>query len=388
MNRRSFVFRTLGTLGFMSLPLEARQLTPAATPDLKIRIQAPEAPLTPLSMPGLFPGRVVQTFHSASLVDGQVSTPAIRGMLDAGMKNLTGETSVNAAWARFFEKSDVVALKANPSGTPTTITSVPLIREVISSLNAVGVPYGNIIVYDRYTKQMEAAGYFNLLQPGVRVVALDQPWVVEGTKHPGHDPDVFCEMTCFDEKETRSCLGTVVLKEATKIINLPCLKEHNGAGVTGCLKNLAYGSFDNVGRTHQPPKTFTDPVIAVMAASAPLRSRTVLHIMEGIRAVYHGGPIVRNPDFIWEAKTLLLGTDPVAIDRVELEIIEQKRRSVGAPSLWDRSPENLGSTEEMHRTAMKNRYLARGTGHIRTAAGMGLGRYELDQIKHTQVNVG
>jgi uncharacterized protein (DUF362 family) len=383
MNRRTFVFRTLGTLGLMGIPLKASQLLPEG---LKIDLQAPETPLTPLSMPGLFPGRVVQTFHSGSLVNGRVHPPAVRAMLEAGMKTLTGDSSAIDAWSRFVDKSDIVAIKVNPSGTPTTVTSVPLIREVIRSLNLAGVPNANIIVYDRNSDQMEVAGYHNMLPAGVRVVGLDQEWVLEGTKHPGYDPNVFCEMNCFGERETRSYMGTVVLREATKIINLPCLKEHNGAGVTGCLKNLAYGSFDNVARTHRPPTTYNDPIIAVMAAAAPLRSKAVLHIMDGIRAVYHGGPISWNPEFHWEPKTLLMGTDPVAIDRIELEIVEEKLRTLGAPSLWDRSPENLGSTEEMQSNVRKSRYLVRGTGHIKTAAGLGLGRYELDQIKHLRLN--
>lgn len=385
MNRRSFVFRTLGTLGLMGIPLKASQLSPEG---LKIDVQAPEMPISPLGMPGLFPGRVVQTFHSGSLVDGRVHTPAVRAMLEAGMKTLTGESSAVAAWSRFVDKSDIVAIKVNPSGAPTTVTSVPLIREVIRNLNTAGVPNANIIVYDRNSDQMEVAGYHNLLPAGVRVVGLDEAWVLDGTKHPGYDPNIFCEMNCFGERETRSYLGTVVSREATKIINLPCLKEHNGAGVTGCLKNLAYGSFNNVARTHMPPKTYNDPVVAVMAAVAPLRSKAVLHIIDGVRAVYHNGPINWNPEFVWEAKTLLIGTDPVAVDRIELEIVEAKRRSVGAPSLWDRNPENLGSTQDMQRTARKNRYLVRGTGHIKTAANLGLGRYELEQIDHVRVNAG
>ena len=381
MNRRTFVFRTLGTLGLLGVPLKAWQPSPGG---LKIDVQAPELPLSPTGMPGLFPGRVVQTFHPGSLVEGRVHLPAVRAMLDAGMKNLTGESKPADAWARLIDKSDVVALKPNPSGSPTTVTSVPLIREVIRNLNAVGVPNDRIIVYDRNSDQMDVAGYSTMLPTGVRVIGLDQG----GPKRSGYDLSVYCEMQCYDEKETRSYMGAVVSREVTKIINLPCLKEHNGAGVTGALKNLAYGSFDNTARTHIIPTTFTDPVVAVMAAASPLRSKAVLHIMDGVRAVYHGGPIVRNPEFVWEAKTLLVATDPVAMDRIELEIIEEKRRSVGAPSLWDRSPENLGSTEEMQRDARKRRYVARGTGHVKTAAGLGLGRYELEQIDHVKVNAG
>jgi len=250
---------------------------------------------------------------------------------------------------------------------------------VVRALNEVGIPNKSIVVYDRNSNQLEVIGYHALVPPGVRVVGLD--------RRGGYDRNVFCEMDCFGERETRSYLATLVSSEVTKIINLPCLKEHNASGVTGCLKNLSYGSFDNVARTHANTKTWTDPAIAVMCTARPLRSRSVLHIMDGLRAVYHGGPFAWNPDFHWEARTLLIGTDPVAIDRIELEIVEQKRKERGVPSLWDRSPQYIGTSADMQKTALKNPFY-REPGHIRTASELGLGTWELSRIDHRRLNLG
>lgn len=387
MNRRTFIYNTaLGTLhaGLLGIPLRAFQQPPSSA-TLQIDIQAPDVPLSRLAMPGLYPGRVVQAGHAGSLLNGRVQQAAMGQMLEHGMRALTGASSAGDAWARFIEPADIVALKVNPSGTPTTTTSIPLMREVVRALNAVGVPNRNIIVFDRNSNQMEVLGYHNLLPVGVRVVGLDGEWVTGGRQRTGYDPNVFAEMNCFGERETRSYMGSVVT-EASKIINLPCLKEHNASGVTGCLKNLAYGCFNNVARTHRFPRTYTDPAIAVLCTTPPLRAKAVLHIMDGIRAVYHGGPFAWNPDFVWEAKTLLIGTDPVAVDRIELEIVEQKRREVGAPSLFDRNPQNLGSAADMERSAQKNRFY-REPAHIRTASELGLGRWALDQIDHRQLQV-
>jgi uncharacterized protein (DUF362 family) len=248
------------------------------------------------------------------------------------------------------------------------------------------VPNKQIIVYDRNSNQLEVNGYHALLPAGVRVIGLDQRWAVGGETRGGYDPSVFCEMDCFGELETRSYLASIVSTEATKIINLPCLKEHNASGVTGCLKNLAYGSFNNVARTHVDPKTYTDPVIAVMCSASPLRSKAVLNIMDGIRAVYHSGPFAWNPNFVWDAQTLLFGTDPVAVDRVELEIVEQKRREVGAPSVWDRNPDHLGTSADMQRSFMKSPFY-REPGHIKTASELGLGKWELEQIDRRVVKI-
>lgn len=388
MNRRTFVYQAaLGTLQLGLLSKVPHQPAGTEYKGLRIDLQSPDLPISPLGMPGLFPGRVVQAFHPGALAGQRVSQPAVGEMVAEGMKALTGERAGPDAWARLFEPSDVVAIKVNPSGTPSTATSMPLVREVIRSLNVAGVPNRNIVVYDRNSHQMEVIGYHNLLPAGVRVFGLDRQWVLEGEFRPGYDPYVFCEMNCFGERETRSYLASVVVHEATKIINLPCLKEHNASGVTGCLKNLAYGSFNNVARTHVYPKTYTDPVIAVMCTAAPLRSKSVLHIMDGIRAVYHSGPYAWNPDFVWDAKTLLFGTDPVAVDRIELEIVEQKRRELGVPSLFDHSPAHLGTTADMERTAHKNRFY-REPGHIRTASELGLGQWELERIDHRPLTLG
>jgi hypothetical protein len=221
----------------------------------------------------------------------------------------------------------------------------------------------------------------------VRVIGLDQRWAVKGGEtRGGYDPNAYCEMDCFGERETRSYLARIVSSEATKIVDLPCLKEHNASGVTGCLKNLAYGSFNNVDRTHATPKTYTDPVIAVMCTAPTLRNKAVLHIMDGLRAVYHSGPFAWNPEFVWEAKTLLIGTDPVAVDRVELEIVEQKRRELGVPPLTDRNPANLGSNSDMQRTAHKNPHY-REPGHIKTASELGLGTWDLADIDRRRVRL-
>ena len=148
----------LGTLSFglVNLKLHAADFT---LKDLRVDLQAPELPLTRLSMPGLFPGRVVETSHAAAIVNRRVSQAAVRAMVDRGMKALTGEANIKDAWARFFEPSDVVALKVNPSGTPPTTTSIALVREVIFALNAVGVPNRNIVIYDRNSNQLQVNGY-------------------------------------------------------------------------------------------------------------------------------------------------------------------------------------------------------------------------------------
>jgi hypothetical protein len=48
----------------------------------------------------------------------------------------------------------------------------------------------------------------------------------------------------------------MVTEQFTKIINVPNMKDHGASSVTGCLKNIAYGEFNNVARpiTRRKPR--------------------------------------------------------------------------------------------------------------------------------------
>jgi uncharacterized protein (DUF362 family) len=59
-------------------------------------------------------------------------------------------------------------------------------------------------------------------------------------------------------------------------------------------------------------------------AFAPVRDKVVLNIVDGIKGCYNGGPGA-DPKFFTEYKTVLVGTDPVAVDRIGYEIVMKKR---------------------------------------------------------------
>ena len=138
MDRRTFVYNAaLGTLhlgwGPFGTVLGAQE--PSALGSLKIDVHAPAFTPSPLAMPGLYPGRVVEVVHPDVIRERRISEPAVRAMLTSGMASLTGDRSPSDAWARFVAPSDVVAIKVNPSSAPATVTSIALLREVIRALN-------------------------------------------------------------------------------------------------------------------------------------------------------------------------------------------------------------------------------------------------------------
>jgi uncharacterized protein (DUF362 family) len=384
MDRRTFV--KAGCISSASLLIEGL--------DPMVRADTAQPPVPPielhglpgykpssLGLPGLFPGRVVEVRDPAAIVHNRVSQPAVRRLLDQAMKELTGEGSGAAAWAKFVEPRDIVGIKINPSGAPACCSSPEIIREIISGVQSVGVPARNIVVYDRYSYEIDIGSYQALLPPGIRIVGIQEAFAAGGE----YEPNVYCDASFFGEWETRSYMANIVTHEVTKIINVPTMKDHSASGVTGALKNLAYGTFNNVARTHRAPYTFTNPVIGLMCTVEPLRSKSVLHIMDGMRQVWHGGPLTQVQDFIDQSGILLVATDPVAMDTVELEAIEKKRQDKGAPSLWQQDPKSITSnSEEFYHDASKNLFF-RQPGHIAAAGRLGLGVADLKQIDHRRL---
>jgi uncharacterized Fe-S center protein len=166
------------------------------------------------------------------------------------------------------------------------------------------------------------------------------------------------------------------------------MKDHGATGVTGCLKNIAYGSFSNVARTHQRGKSHTLSVVGALAAVEPLRSRTVLQIMDGLRGVWHGGPFARTTRYVFHPRQIMFGTDPVAIDRLLLDIIENERRAHGVISIWDRSPASLKMDDTRARDADPNvNIIIREPGHVEYASTLGLGVYDRQRIDLKELTV-
>jgi uncharacterized protein (DUF362 family) len=382
MDRRTFV--KAGCIGSASLliqgldPMLRADSAPPDSPPVELH-GLPDYKPSPLGMPGLFPGRVVEILDQSAIVGNRVSQPVVHRLLEQAMKELTGASSARDAWAKFIEPNDVVGIKINPSGAPACCSSPEIIREIISAVRSVGVPARNILIYDRYSYEIDIGSYQVLLPTEVRIVGIQDAFT---SGVIGYEPNIFCDANFFGEWETRSYMASIVAQEVTKIINVPTMKDHSASGVTGALKNLAYGTFNNVARTHRAPHSFTNPLIGMMCTVEPLRSKSVLHIMDGMRQVWHGGPLTQVQSFIEQAGILLVATDPVAMDTIELEAIESKRREHGAPSLWQRDPASITpDTNVFFHDATKNLFF-RQPGHIAAAGKLGLGVADLKQIDH------
>jgi len=344
IDRREFV--KMVTVGGIAAAIPAvgpatllgQEKTPAPKPATNIK-EALKVPRNANSMPGKMPGTVVQTLHDGSVTNGKVDLKVVDSMVRKGLMELTGASTAAAAWKMFVSPEDVVGLKVNPVAGKTLSTSLEITHAIIRQLEEAGVAKKNIVIWDRREFELDDVGFTAENFPGIRIVGterkdakgsytdgkgelygkqmIDEAWYYWADVDGKYDAET---MPYMINEGKYSYFGKICTQDVTKIVNIPILK-NAGPTVTLALKNLAFGCISNTGRLH---KDLWAETCAEVPAFAPVRDKVVLNIVDGIRGCYNGGPGA-DPKFFTEYKTVLVGTDAVAVDRIGYEIVLKKR---------------------------------------------------------------
>jgi hypothetical protein len=160
-------------------------------------------------IPGPFPGRVVEIAHARSVVEDAVQDAVTTTMVERGMRELVGSDNAVEAWRRLFATGDVVGIKVNPVGAPHAISNFATVRAIIAGLRSAGVRPRDIVVFDRYRRQLQNAGYPDQLPDGVRWDASVEDYDPVQLDIQGYDPDVYVAMELAalgrHSSSTRSC---------------------------------------------------------------------------------------------------------------------------------------------------------------------------------------
>jgi Domain of unknown function (DUF362) len=339
-----------------------------------------------LGVPGPYQGRVVEVRNPAMIRRGRKDRAAIKATLDRGLTALTGTDHPVEAWRTFVQPGEAVGIKVVPNGYPGAHSSYELVLEVIDGLKYAGIKLKDMVVFDRYGLEFGDARYKEILPAGVAnggltPVAWDPGQLAikfdTGDPIAGYDPDEFVQLTLVgrgqdpkDDRCYRSHLGRIVTKRLDKIILLPCLKDHHAAGATGALKNMSHGLVNNVFRSHSSPSSIAMVAFIPAVVNHPIiRRKCVLHIMDGIRGVWEGGPFGKNPEWLFEYNALLFATDPVAMDHVEWDILDAQRKRMGVPG--------VGAVGRLAADPFKQEgYDIRQPQYIAVAGHLGLGTFD------------
>ncbi|MDP3436317.1 MAG: DUF362 domain-containing protein [Bacteroidales bacterium] len=290
------------------------------------------------SMPGLYPGRVIKVEDQKSVIDGKPQEEAAYRMLSEAMLLLTGEKKLKKAWRQFVGPKDIIGLKVNPVAGKLLTTSHAVTKSVIKQLEEAGIPRENIVIWDRREMQLHETGYTQENYPGITITGTECQdadggfYDKQGKLHSESRIDksqffyanlegVYDDYTIpyMVNGGKESYFTKICTERVTKIINLPILK-NAGPTTTLCLKNLSFGAITNTSRLHK----LWHETCAYVCAFPPLRDKVVLNIVDGLVGCFDGGPSAK-PQFICNYNMLLVGSDPVAVDRVGHDVIIKKR---------------------------------------------------------------
>ncbi len=337
------------------------------------------------SLPGPFPGRVVEVFDEKAMPDGKPDGAVVKAMMEKGITTLTGR-DLKQSFKLFFNRKDIVGLKVNPVGPGLISTRLELVDAVIDWLTSNGLPRRNIIIWDRFDYMLRDAGFTAERFPGVAIEGMqtmdeaaaegktqdNSKWLRPDGSHisaPNFDMEnyfwadvegpkdlAYLNQHVFNGKY--SYFGKLVTRKLTKIINLPVFK-NTGNAVSMATKNIGYGAVCNTNRLHRP--MFLDVCVEV-PAMPPVRDKLVLNITDGLRSQYDGGPDA-NAKFAYIDNRLYFATDPFALDLICHNKITAKRKEMGVPV-----NENPRFTE-----------------YLRYAERLGLGVADLEKIKYVRV---
>jgi len=302
----------------------------------------PGPPPGPKSAPSR-PVVAVARREGLAAASGAIDPKLLEAALGAAVARAAGEATPVGAMRRLFKPTDVVGIKVNCLGGRGVSTRPEVALQLAAFLQAAGLPADRIYVWDRTDRELRAAGYTIGAGRGVRVFGTNED---------------------FDERlvewgPSASRFDRVLANELTALISCSVLKDHGLAGASLTMKNW-------YGVVHNPNKLHDDncaPFVPHLVACPVIHDKLRLNVVDGALAQCHGGPS-RAPRWAWPYGGFLASTDPVAVDAVGRQVLEERRKEVGLPPLAAEGRE---------------------PGHIAGAAKLGLGEDDPARIQRVEV---
>lgn len=245
----------------------------------------------------------------------QLSSDTYQQLLETGLKTLSGKSKIDEA-VRKYIPSGVVGMKVNCLTRELNSTPVALTDGLSKILITAGTENNDILIWERTSRELELAGFdLNASSFGRRCLGTD-------TNGVGYSRDF------YSSGEVDSLVSRVMTDLIDYNINLPILKDHSIAGLSACLKNM-YGAVNNPNKFHD---NNCDPFAADISNLEPIKQKNRLSIIDAIRVQYNGGPGY-DSRYLSYYNGLIISDDPVAADRIGLDILEHLRKINNLPTL-------------------------------------------------------
>lgn len=250
--------------------------------------------------------------------DGKLDASRVSALLDRAISSYTGHKNGVDAWKQIISdggaKDKVIGIKTNGLGGKGISTHAVLVMAIAERLQQAGVKPGNILIWDRNARDLQACGFTINTDPNkVRCYGSD----VSGFEDA---------IESRDASHVR--FSKILTRECAMVINVPILKDHSMAGVTFAMKNM-YGVVERPQDLHGAG---CNPGVADLNAFPVIRQKVRLTIGDAMTSVYDGGPGFR-PEHLWQPNALIVGEDRVALDQIAWGILDKKRVEMGLKTL-------------------------------------------------------
>jgi hypothetical protein len=266
-----------------------------------------------------------------------VTQSAVNDMVDRGVMELTGTSTVANAWRALipaYQPGQGIAIKLNFNnsqscgGATTAIDGIiEPVNSIVRGLKQIGAQESDVWVFDairafpdRFVNGCQYSGV-RFFDNGCHTLAGfygsgDPTAVVSFSPPPGAPTPA-------------SNYITDLLVSATYLINMPIMKRHSGTGVTLGFKNH-YGTTSNPGGLHNQAYTYKSGYRSDYSPTVDLYqnphilNKTVLTLGDGLFAAYMHNMAPR----VWSTfgnnvpKSLFFSRDPVAIDCVLYDFLD------------------------------------------------------------------
>jgi uncharacterized protein (DUF362 family) len=277
-----------------------------------------------------------KAINSSKKIDSSV----LSEMIKRGLSAFSGDSDFRDSIRKFYSPKEIVGLKVNCLAGKGASTHPEVALGFAGLLKESGIKDKNIIVWDRSNDELEEVGFpLNFNNDGLRCFGTD-------TEGMGYSSDL------YEHLNIGSLLSKILLNYTNVQVNIPTLKDHGLSGVSCALKNY-YGAINNPNKYHEDG---CDPFVADLNALPEIKDQNRLIICDALTVQYKGGPSY-HPGWNEDYQGIIISSDPVALDFIGYQIINQLRQKKGIPTL-----EKSGlSPKHIFTAADKNHNLGKAT---------------------------
>ena len=278
-------------------------------------------------------------------VGNEIKKAAAARYLNRAMRRITLKLSSVEAWKSMFSANEKIGIKLSCLPGISLSSGKGLVMAIVDGLVSAGVKEKNIYIWERTGRELQTAG-FKMTREGINIVSTDYFYGDGYSRNVEISGSVG---TCFSQ----------IMYTVDALISVPVLKDHDIAGVSNGMKNF-FGAIHNPNKFHG---NRCDPYVADLYNHPFIKNKCRLTVCDASRVQVHNGPAF-YPKYAWEYGGLLVSRDPVALDYIGWQIIEERRKKLDLKSL---------------------KMSGREPTYIKTAAKLKLGRADMKYIRKIEL---